>query len=274
MKAKNYMIQRAILFVLAMVFVFGASPVIGYAQDEPVLFGVVDFMKVKQGDEANYVDLEKTVWKPIHQERINQGEIVGWVLYGVKYAGADDEYNFVTVALFDDPAKLEHTFSLDVEQVHPGKDVDKLFQETMDSRQLIRQNLISRVDAVYPEGGPGDFKYIQVNYMKVKPGEGGSYVENELSVWKPVHQELINAGSRVGWSLWQVVFPFGTSLPYDYVTVDYYADFSKLGAADTEAAFSKAHAGKDMDKLFTETMNSRSHVRAELWEVLDSVWKQ
>ncbi len=274
MKTKSNMMQKGMLLAMAMAFVFGALPMTVYAQDQPAIFAVVDFMKVKQGGEANYVDLEKTVWKPIHQERINQGEIIGWILYGVRYAGADDEYNFVTVALFDDPAKLEHTFSVDVEKVHPGKDLDELFQKTMDSRQLIRQSLIRRVDAVYPEGGPGDFKYIQVNYMKVKQGEGGSYVDNELTVWKPVHQELINAGSRAGWSLWQGVFPFGTGMPHDYVTVDYFADFSKLGAADTEAAFNKAHAGKDMDELFLSTNNSRSHVRAELWEVLDSVWKE
>jgi hypothetical protein len=160
MKTKNYMMQKTMLIALAMVVVFGALPMMGYAQDQPAIFAVVDFMKVKQGDGEKYVDLEKTVWKPIHQERINQGEIIGWVLYGVRYTGSDDEYNYVTVALFDDPDKLEQTFAVDVEQVHPGKDVDKLFQETMDSRQLVRQNLISRVDAVYPEGGPGDFKYL------------------------------------------------------------------------------------------------------------------
>lgn len=47
----------------------------------------------------------------------------------VRFAGADDEYNFVTVALFDDPAKLGHTFSVDVEKGHPGKDLDELFQK-------------------------------------------------------------------------------------------------------------------------------------------------
>lgn len=274
MRTKNYMMRKTMLFAVTMAFVFGALPMTGYAQDEPAIFAVVDFMKVKQGDEGNYVDLEKTVWKPIHQERINQSEIVGWVLYRVHYTGSDDEYNFVTVALFDDPAKLEQTFSVDVEKVHPGKDLDELFQKTMDSRQLVRQNLIRRVDGVFPEGGPGDFKYIQVNYMKVNPGGGGSYVDNELTVWKPVHQELINAGTRAGWSLWQGTFPFGTNMPYDFVTVDYFADFSKLGAADTEAAFNKAHSGKDIDELFSATTNSRSHVRAELWEVLDSVWKE
>ena len=274
MRTKNYMMQKAMLLALFMAFVFGALPVTGYAQDQSDLFAVVDFMKVKQGDEAKYVDLEKTVWKPIHQARIDQGEIIGWVLYGVRYAGANDEYNFVTVALFDDPGKLENTFSLDFSKVHPGKDLDDLFQKTMDSRQLVRQNLIRRVDAVFPEGGPGDFRYIQVNYMKVKPGEGGRYVDNELSVWKPIHQELINAGSRVGWSLWRGLYPFGVNFPYDYVTVDYFADFSKLGAADVGAAFDQAHPGEDMSELFGETGDSRTHVRAELWEVLDSVWKE
>ncbi|WP_299578199.1 hypothetical protein [uncultured Sunxiuqinia sp.] len=274
MSTKDDMSRKVMRWALAIAFVFGAGLFTSQAQDEPSLFAVVDFMKVEAGDEGKYVDLEQKVWKPIHQERINQGEIIGWVLYRIHYTGADDEYNFVTVALFDDPAKLEHTFSVDMEKVHPEADLDELFEETMDSRQLVRQVLIRRVGAVYPEGGPGNFKYIQVNSMKVKPGHGGAYVNNEMNVWRPVHQALINADTRSGWSLWQSVYPFGESLPFDYVTVDYFADFSKLGAADVYGAFENAHAGKDIDMLMQETNESRSHVRAELWEVLDSVWKE
>ncbi|MGQ7868059.1 hypothetical protein [Sunxiuqinia sp. sy24] len=274
MKTRNEMIRRTVLFAVAMVFVFGAGVFTVQAQDDPMVFAIVDFMKVNAGDEGKYVEIEQDVWKPIHQERINQGEIIGWILYRIHYTGADDEYNFATVAVFDDPSKLEHTFSVDMEKVHPGKDMDQLFDETMNSRQLVRQNLIRRVGAVYPEGGPGDFKYIQVNSMKVKPGHGGAYVDNEMNVWKPVHQELVNAGTRSGWSLWQSVYPFGESLPYDYITVDYFADYSKLGAADVYGAFEKAHPGEDINMLMQETTEARSHVRAELWEVIDSIWKQ
>lgn len=274
MRTRKIAMSKVTLFALALSLFMGAFVLKSQAQESKNYFVVVDFMKVKQGDEAKYVELEKEVWRPIHEERIKQGEIVGWVLYAIHYAGSDDEYNFVTAALFDDPAKLEHTFQVDMEKVHPGKDLDKAFAETLSSRELVRKQLLYRDDFVYPEGGPGDFKYIQVNFMKVKPGNGGAYVEHERKVWKPVHQALVDAGTRWGWSLWECVYPMGAGMPYDYVTVDYYADFSKLGAADIMEAFEKAHPGKMMNELTTETNQVRKQVKAELWEVIDSAWKQ
>ncbi|MGD9929044.1 MAG: hypothetical protein AB7U05_03420 [Mangrovibacterium sp.] len=274
MKKQSYTGKKTRLVALMLAFVFGAIPIWGFAQQEPNIFAVVDYMKVKQGEEGKYIDLEKNFWKPIHQERIAQGEIIGWILYGVRYTGTSDDYNFVTVTLFDNPAKLEHTFSVDPGKVHPGKDVNKIFNETLESRDLVKSNLVRRVDAVYPEGGPGNFKYLQVNYMHVKPGNEGMYVEAEQNVWKPVHQEFIQAGTRVGWSFWQMVYPSGSGVDSQFLTVDYFSDFSKIGMADHGAAFTKAHAGKDMNALMENTGKSREMIRTELWETLDVVMKQ
>jgi hypothetical protein len=57
------------------------------------------------------------------------------------------------------------------------------------------------------------------------------------------------------------------------VTVNYFPDFQKIGAADYNAAFAKAHAGKNMDELGTKTDNLRDLVRSELWQVVDVVMK-
>ncbi len=274
MKKKVFFIKRTRAIAWAIVFGLATIPFMAFAQ-EPTVFAVVEYMKVKQGDEQKYVDLERNYWKKIHQERVKNGEIVRWILYEVRFAGSNDEYNFVTGTIVTDPNKLENPFAgIDPEKILPGEDVDKIMQETSESRQLVKRNLIRMVSAVNPESGPVPFNYIQVDFMKVKPGNDNMYIDVETKVWRPVHQQFINDGARVGWSLWQTVFPTGSGLEYQYATTNFISDFSKIGAADYNGAFSKVHSGKNIDKLMEETNNSRELVRSELWRVVDSAFSE
>lgn len=264
-----------LLLALSLTFIFACYPNKGHAQNATTVFAIVDFMKVKPENEAKYLDVEKNTWKPLHQERLKQGKIIGWILYRVLYTGTDDPYNYVTMTLFDYPANLENPWAgIDPEKVLAGKDIDMLMEETGKSRDLVKSNLIVRLDEVIPQGGPGEIKYIQVDYMKVKPGNENAYVEMEETIWKPVHEAFIKAGTRSGWSLWNQVFPSGSAMDYQYITANYFKDFSMIGAADYNAAFGKAHSGKNIDELSKKTTDSRDLVRSELWQTVDVVMKQ
>lgn len=255
-------------------FVMTLVPLSVSAQDQPAVFAIVDCMKVKPGSEDKYVDLEKNVWKPLHQERIKQGKIIGWILFRVLYTGTLDPYNYVTVTVFGNPANLENPWEgIDATKVLPGKDINKLMDETMKSRDLVKSSLLMREDFIYPESGMVDYKYLQVDFMKVNPGNEGLYLDVEKNIWKPVHKEFIKAGSRVGWSLWSNTFPSGAGLDYQFTTVNYFADFSKIGMANYTDAFAKAHPGKDINELSLKTGNSRILVKSELWEVVDRISK-
>ncbi len=273
MKEKNANKGKAGAIVVAIALLLAVLPFFGNAQEQnPTVYAVVEYMKVKQGDEQSYVDVERNYWKKIHQERVNQGEIVRWILYEVRFAGSGDEYNFVTSTIVDDPSKLELPFeNIDFEKIFPGEDIDKISEETLQSRQLVKRNMIQMISSVEPDSGPSPFEYIEVDFMKVKPGMGGAYVDVENNVWKPVHKEFINDGSRVGWSLWQTIYPTGSGLDFQYATVNYIKDFSKINAADYNGAFARAHANEDANKLMDDTNNSREIVRAELWRVIDAV---
>ena len=276
MKKKYNNFGKAATVMFLLVFAFGVFPLLGYAQEnDPPLFALVDCMKVKPENEAKYLELEKTIFKPLHLARAKQGNIVGWFFYKVWFTGTDDNYNYVTVTLFDNPSKVEDPWkNMDFAKLLPGKDLDKLMQETMASRELVSSSLINRQASVYREGGPGDFKYIELDYMKVEQGKEDAYMDAELNIWKAVHQEFIKAGSRVGWSLWSRNFPSGAGLEYQYVTVNYFNDWSKIGTANYTEAFGKAHSGKNLDDLFAKTNASRVLVKSELWEVIDSAFPQ
>jgi len=276
MKKKHNNYRKAVVVIFLFTIVFGVFPLTGNAQEnDPPLFALVECMKVKPENEDRYLEVEKNIWKPLHLERAKQGNIYGWFLCRVRFTGTDDKYNYVTVTLFNDPLKLEDPWkNIDPAKVLPGKDIDKAWDETATSRELVTSSLIIRQASAYPVGGPGGNKFFQIDYMKVDQGKESEYIDVETNIWKPVHQEFIKAGSRVGWSLWGRNFPAGAGLDFQYITVNYMADWSKIGAADYNDAFAKAHAGKNMDDLFTKTNASRTLVKSELWEVIDSAFPQ
>jgi L-rhamnose mutarotase len=270
MKSKAYNFRKSITISLIVISMFIAYPKQSKAQDQvPTLYALVEYMKVKQADVEKYLELERTFWKPIHEERVKKKEIAGWRIFAVRYTGTGDEYNFVTGTFFDDLSKLEKVFNVDVEKIHPGKDIQKTYQETLESRELVKRNLLvmnSTINSTVP------YKYLQVNFMKVKQGEENAYINVENSVWKPVHEELAKTGSKSGWSVWSIIYPGGYGTEYQYLTVDDFSEFTQIKMAGYESAFGKVHAGKNPAELMDQTNKSRILVRSELWESLDSVW--
>jgi hypothetical protein len=276
MKKKYINYRTAMVSILMIIVAFGAFTLVGNAQEnDPPLFALVECMKVKPENEGRYLDVEKNICKPLHLERAKQGNIVGWFLYKVRFTGTNDTYNYVTVTLFSNPSNLEDPWkNIDPAKILPGKDLDAAMKETGESRDLVSSSVINRQASVYREGGPGDFKYLQLDYMKVEQGKEGEYWDVETNIWKPIHNEFIKAGSRVGWSLWGRNFPSGAGLDYQYVTVNYMADWSKIGTANYTDAFNKAHPGKNYDEMGAKTNASRVLVKSELWEVVDKAFAQ
>lgn len=273
-KYNNYGKAMAATIILAVAF--SVFPILGNAQEnEPQAFVLVDCLKIPFENEAKYLDFVKNTVVPLQKERIKQGSIVVWYLYKVRFTGVGDNYNYVAVTLFDKPANIESPFrGLDVGKILPGKDLNKVLLEANSMRTLVSSTLLQRQLFVYPPSGPGDFKYLQIDYMKVQQGKEGEYFDVENTVWKPIHNEFIKAGSRVGWSLWGRVFPTGSGLDFQYLTVNYFDDWSKIGTADYNDAFGKAHPGKDMNELGEKTNASRTLVKSELWEVVERAFPQ
>lgn len=262
--------MKTVVIALAVIVVLGACPMESKAQQQRP-FVLIECMKVTPENEALYLEVEKDIWKPIHQERVEQGIIIGWILYRIHYTALNDEYNYVTATIFANPANLEHPYGgIDPAKVHPNMHIEKVHEKTMASRDLVKRSLIRRAGSAYPENsmGPASFKYIEVNYMKSKVG---NYIAAANSIWKPMHQEFIKSGTRAGWSLWTAIYPRGTETDFQFVTVNYFKDFSQIGAANMAEAFKKAHPDKDQQTELGKVAATREMVRTELWEVVDRV---
>lgn len=272
MKRRPYCFSNCWLWIALLGF-----PFLSFAQnaEQQQPFALVDFMKVDPSSEADYLRMEQEVWKHIHQERLNQGQLSGWYLYRINYAGTNSTYNYVTVTIFPSLDKVQNTIPEEVFQAAiqgplAGRQPNEIMQEANKIRNLVSSYLLYQMASVSDDDEePAPF--IEVDYMYVTPETEADYVTLEEEVWKPIHKALTDMGYEAGWSAWGVRFPGGYGAPFQYATVNSYADFTNIGPLPIEEAFKAAHPEKDYQEIMDQTEAARDMVKTELWTLIDYV---
>ena len=116
-------------------------------KEKIVVFNYFDFPET--GSRAEHLRVEREIWKPVHEARVNDGKMTGWVLLTKRLPnGSAEAYHDATVDLYAD---MEQFLSQGnpvpyFEKVHAGKDANKLFAETNAACDLIRQEVRMIVD--------------------------------------------------------------------------------------------------------------------------------
>jgi len=248
----------------------GSDPVL--SQEAPTTFFGVGYMKVAPEKTTEYLDLEQKIWKPIQQQRLEAGIIVGWDLYAVRFPGGTDApYQYVTVNIYDDLAKIESGFSEDlVKRAHPNVDMADLFDKTIAARDLVRSEIWVQRELASPDAEMKVGDYITIGYMKVPPGKGGAYLGMEREVYKPIQLARIADGWIDNWGINQLLLPGGTGGEYNWAAVQVYSDFGKLFGGNSRENFEKAHPGL-VPSVFESANNVRDMVRVDLWTLVDRV---
>ncbi|WP_321370168.1 hypothetical protein [uncultured Draconibacterium sp.] len=256
--------------VVCIAFVFASVPV---KAADPVYI-VVEYIKVKPEDHLKYLEVEQKIWKPMHQERINQGIIASWTLYAVEFTGSADNYNYVAITTYNDTENLETPWNAEIPaKVHGNMSLVEMMDRTNKAREIVRTELYRSVAAIPAIPFEDPAHYIQVNYMKVEPGKGSEYEAQEKDVWMPIHQESIRSGKTVGWGLWAAMFPRGASRPYQYLTMNTFSDYSYVFELNFSIPFKVIHPEMDYSEMTKKTRNLRTIERVELWDLIDYVVK-
>ena len=223
---------------------------------------IVEYMKVTQGSESAYLEVEQA-WKKVHQKRIDAGISAGWQLWRNVYAGYNDPYQYMTVNWYTD---LAQSFKPTPDGF--WDEFQDLLNKTGETRVLATRQVSYQI-AQAENSMPSN--YIYVNQMHVKQGMGGDYVDMELEVFKPVHEEAIKRGLRSHWGIWSN-WPLKEG-GAAYVTVDGYKDVAQLtGGGDmNDDLFSAVHPGKSADEVYDKINKLRKMDGTELWELVDQV---
>jgi hypothetical protein len=111
--------------------------------DGPSQFLMLDYMNVGAGSEYTYQMMEDENAKPIHQYRIDNGDMQGWELFQlILPRGEEYGYNFSTANYYNDLRNVEFHFNEEVlRQSRPDADVAAFFQNVEDVRDLVRSEV-------------------------------------------------------------------------------------------------------------------------------------
>ncbi len=269
--------RNVTIWVAWMIVGFWASSLLAQS-DVPVSYLKVDYMKVAPGKTAEYLNVEKTIWKPIHRERLKAGKITGWYLYSVMYPrGSSAEYNYVTVSIFDKFTQTEEEYPQElIAMAHPGitnKKMEEMMTRTWAARDLVRSELWQLNDWVWvPSEKPAPYHW--ANYMRVVPGREQDYLQLEREIWKPIHSTYKRLGHTAGWAVYTLMFPFGTDYPYNFGTVDFYNDYAEIAITVPDSTLQLAHPNSEQinwDKIYAQTFEIRELVRRDLRVLVDYV---
>jgi len=213
-------------------------------------FVTIQYMKVKPSNVSAYLELE-SLWKRMHQARVDAGELAYWGLHRVvSPTGTDADYNFTTVNLYKGQeafaAHYEGEMSEEMAKLYTEEEM-AIMQRTTELRDLVKEEAYYRTMRV-SDGTPGA-NVIVTNYMQLQ-GDASLADHTELEqIWSKIHQARIDDGKMKTWSSWDMVLPMGSDKEYQAITVDFFEDMAQMMSPFYEEYFAKVYPDMDLDKF-------------------------
>lgn len=230
------------------------------AQDK--LYLVFEFMKVDNKQEAAYAETED-FWEKIHEQRVKNGDIIGWDLWRLQPGGEDQHFQYLTVNLYDDPVKMMSgagDFDAALKAAYPNlseEDIDRKMTLTAKSRDLAVRVYLEMIDSTEDDFEMPLGTIAGINMMKVEPANFDKYEKMESEIFKPFHQSDVDNGVRESWGLLRFMSPYGSDTYATHITVDMYKDYNQY-FNPPEVAESPAPTEAQM-KQINEGLATRNH---------------
>lgn len=206
------------------------------AQDK--LYLVFEFMKVDNEQGAAYMETEG-FWEKIHEQRVKNGDIIGWDLWSLKPGGEDQGFQYMTVNLYKDPISMFEgagDFNAALKAAYPKMSEDKLnktFNKTSKSRDLAVRVYLEQIDKTSGEFDMPLGTVASIDLMKVDIWNFGEYEKAETEIFKTMHQKQVDEGSKESWGLLRYMSPIGSETFASHITVNMYKDYKQVFSEST-----------------------------------------
>jgi hypothetical protein len=115
-------------------------------------FMLVEFMKVAEGKEAEWIKLERETWKPMHDLRVKSGGIQSWAAIS-QWMPGDESHGatYATVTTFRGwPDPTATNYETLFKQAHPQGDIDAVMSQTQSARSIVRSEIWQVLDQTVP----------------------------------------------------------------------------------------------------------------------------
>ena len=191
------------------------------AEGEQQQYVAVDCLKTTS---PNHASLQSDDWLASQQRLVDQGRQNSWALYSVLY-GDRSRCDFYAVTSYVGDEQLNNNQSE---------------EDAFPSMQRVATELWVVVDLTAIE----KHRYAVVNLMNAPDPD--AYQRMESRVFKPGHQALLDSGHRAGWAMYELVSPVGSSIPYNFSTVDFSNFLSPVPMANAMMA---ANPDRDLEEM-------------------------
>jgi hypothetical protein len=243
------------------------------AQQPPTGYHSVACIKVKP---ENNTEFRKWAAGDVHklaQSRVDGGAMSTWILLrSVIPSGASAECDYLVVSMYPGiPPQPMDLDELDAALKKAG--IAMTAQQYVDRRTsltaLISNNMFQNRVFV------GTFKkgdYFVVNYMKAPNIE--DYVAWEKKAWMPIAEAMAKEGTRSGWSLNTLVFPGGTDVKFNAVTVDVFPAWDSIFNTNFQqfyALWQKVHPDMELGTTFEQYEKLRHQGDVDVFVVQDAI---
>jgi hypothetical protein len=111
-------------------------------------FYVIDYMKSRPGQDA--FKMERDLWKPLHQSRLQNGEITSWAVMVPVLAGPHN-YDYITVTGYRSMAAYEQTetaMRTAMEKTWGKENVQGKMTQTDQARDMLGSEMYFLVDGI------------------------------------------------------------------------------------------------------------------------------
>ncbi|NNE03349.1 MAG: hypothetical protein HKN52_09305 [Eudoraea sp.] len=174
----------------------------------------LQYRVVPNDRENEFVQKETMYWAKVAAAAIDKGQMTGWSLWrkiGITEVGAP---NYVFVNNFESFDKVDQGAIWSAENIK-AMGVSPDMVQTSSFAPTAFDYWMQLEDTA-----GGDYKYAVVNYAK--PVSLGGFIEENKTLWKPLHEKSIANGSMgmTSWGLMSVVHPKGKQARFDAMTWD------------------------------------------------------
>jgi hypothetical protein len=126
------------------------NSVVGSDASKPSRYMVMNYMNVGLGYEYEYQMMEDEVARPLHEQRMDNGQMVAWELNSLIIPGGTSYgHNFSTIDFYDKLEHMEFGFTEElIRQTHPDTNINEFFQNIYRTRDLVRSEVWELVESL------------------------------------------------------------------------------------------------------------------------------
>ena len=263
--------MKVLQFFTCAAAVAALSPILP-AQQASTGFHNVACIKVKPENNSEFRKWAAGDVHKLAQSRVDGGAVSEWILLrGVVPSGTSAECDYLVVTMYPGvPPQPMGREELEASLKKAG--ISTTAQQFVDRRSALT-TLVSN-NMFQNRAFTGSFKtgnYMVVNYMKAS--NIPEYVAFEKKVWQPMAEAMDKENLRSGWSLNTIVFPGGTDVKYNAVTVDVYPTWESIFNNDSHffELWRKVHPDMEFGTTFEQYDKLRHQGDINVYVVQDTI---